>query len=162
MKPGILIAIIAVLVVAVVVIIIIGTSKEPTTTPGTEIKPLEETQLAEITEDIKGISGKVIAIGKDTITVEALIMMKDTTQAPIKHNVKITADASTSITRLTFPSPEKIMGSTDPIIPKEETLKLNELRIGDTVDVRADNNIYDSIKAGTPFVASTINAIAYE
>jgi hypothetical protein len=161
MKPGILIAIIAILVIAVVVVII-GTSGGEKTTPGAEIKPLEETKLAEITEDIRGISGKIIAMGKDMITVEALIMMKDATQAPIKHNVKVTADAGTSITKLTFPSPEKMMGSTDPIVPKEETLKLGELKIGDTVDIRADKNIYDSIKAGTPFVASTINAIAYE
>lgn len=161
MKHGILIAIIAVLVVAVVVVII-GYSRGPGTTPGTEIKPLEESKLAEITKDIKGISGKIIAVGKDTITIEALIMMKDTTKAPIKHNVKVTVDNNTLITKLTFPSPEKIMGSKDPIVPKEETLKLGDLKIGYTVDIRADKNIYDSIKAGTPFVASTINAIAYE
>ena len=160
-KHRVLIAIVAVLVVAVVVVII-GSSGGEKTIPGTEIKPLEETKLAEITENIKGISGKIIAVGRDTITVDALIMMKDTTKSPIKNNVKVMAGTSTLITRLTFPSPEKIMGSTDPIVPKEETLKLSELNIGDTVDVRTDGNIYENVKAGTPFVASTINAIAYE
>jgi hypothetical protein len=161
MKPGILIAVVAVLVIAIV-IVIISTSKGPSTSPTTEIRPLEENKLAEITEDIKGISGKIVAIGRDTITVEALIMMKDATKAPIKSNVKVTADTGTVITRLTFPSPEKMMGSKDPITPKEETLKLSGLNIGDTVDIRSDSNIYESIKAGTPFVASKINAIAYE
>lgn len=162
MKPGILIAIVAVLAIAIIVVII-STSKGPeTATPGTEIKPLEEEKLAEISNDIRGVSGKIITTGKDYITVEALIMMADPSNPPIKNNVKVTADSSTVITRLTFPSPEKMMGSTDPITPKEETLKLSELNIGDTVDVRASSNIYESVKAGTPFVASTINAIAYE
>ena len=161
MKPGILIAIVAVLVIAIVVIVV-GVSKKPATAPGPEIKPLEEAELAEISENIRGISRKIIAVGKDTITVDALIMMKDPSKEPIKNNVKVTADKDTVITRLTFPSPEKMMGSTDPIVPKEETLNLNELKVGDTVDVRADSNIYESVKAGTPFVASTINAIAYE
>jgi hypothetical protein len=160
-KHKILIAIVAVLMVAIVVVVI-NTSRGPSTSPTTEIKPFEETQLVEIIENIKGISGKIIAVGKDTITVEALIMMKDSTKAPIKNNVKVTANTGTVITKLTFPCPEKITNSKDPIIPKEETLKLGELNIGDTVDVRADGNIYESVKAGTPFVASTINAIAYE
>jgi hypothetical protein len=161
MKSGILIAIVAVLVIAII-IVIISTSKGPSTAPATEIKPLEENKLAEISDDIKGISGKIIAVGKNTITVEALIMMKDTTKAPITNNVKVAADNGTVIARLTFPSPEKLMGSTEPVTPKEETLKLGDLNIGDTVDVRASSNIYENIKAGTPFVASTINAIAYE
>jgi len=159
---GILIAIVAIIVVAIIIVIISASRGPKITISGTEIKPLEETKLAEITENIKGISGKIIAVGKDTITVDALIMMKDTTKSPIKNNVKVIAGTSTLITRLTFPSPEKIMGNTDPIVPKEETLKLSELNIGDTVDVRTDGNIYENVKAGTPFVASTINAIAYE
>lgn len=162
MKPGVLIAIVAILVIAIIVVVVITSNGPGTNNPITEIKPLEQEKLADIVDDIKGISGKVIAVGKNTITIEALIMMKDTTKPPIKNNVKVTADDKTVITRLTFPSPEKLMGSTDPIVPKEETLGINELKIGDMVDVRADSNIYESVKTGTPFVASTINAIIYE
>lgn len=162
MKPGVLIAIVAILVIAIIAVVVITSKGPETNNPTTEIKPLEQEKVAEITDDIKGISGKIIAVGKNTITVEALIMMKDATKPPIKNNVKVTADGKTVITKLTFPSAEKLMGSTDPIVPKEETLKISELKIGDTVDVRADGNIYESVKAGTPFVASTINAIAYE
>ncbi len=162
-KPGVLITIIIILVIAVAAVIAVNLGKKPSTTsPATEIKPLEEDKLAEISDDIKGISGKIIAVGKDTITVEALLMMKDSTKSPIKNNVKVAVDANTVITKLTFPSPQKIMGSTEPIEPKEETLKINELKIGDTVDVRAKENIYEHIKAGTSFIASEINAIVYE
>jgi len=161
MKPGVLIAIIAVLVIAVIVVIV-GTSKGPGTTTNTQVKPLEESKLAEIATDIKAISGKIVAVSNNSITVEALIMMKDTSKPPIKYNVKVAADKSTTITKLTFPSAEKIMGSKEPIVPKQETLALGELKIGDTVDVRSDTNIYENVKAGTPFVASKIDAIAYE
>jgi len=162
LKPGILITIIMVVVI-VVILMIIASSKMPKTTPGTnKFKPLEESKLAEIIDDIKGISGKITAVDKDTITIEVLLMMKDSTKLPIKHEVKVMADASTLITKLTFPSPEKLMGSKNPIVPKEETLKIGDLKIGDTADIRADNNIYDSLETGTPFIASTINVIAYE
>lgn len=160
-KPGVLIAIVIILAVAVVGIILIGSNK-PKTSPATEIKPLEQSQIADITEEIKGISGKIVAVEKDTIVVEALIMMKDPSKPPIKHNIKVTADANTKITKTTFPSPEKIMGSTKPVEPKEETLTINQLKVGDTVDIRTSENVYENIKAGTPFVAKEIDAVVYE
>jgi len=161
-KPGALITIIIILVIGVAAVIAINVGKKPTTSPATEIKPLAEDKLAEISDDIKGISGKIIAVGKDTITIEALIMMKDSTKPPIKNNVKVMSDANTVITKLTFPSPEEIMSGTEPIEPREETLKINELKIGDTVDIRAKENIYEYIKSGTQFVASEINVVVYE
>ena len=161
LKPGILITIIMVVVV-VAVLMIIASSKGPKTTDVVKFRPLEKSKLAEITNNIKGVSGKIIAVNKDTITVEVLLMMKDTTKTPIKHRVKVLADASTIITKLVFPSAEKLMGSKNPIIPKEETLKLNDLKIGETIDIRADKNIYDSLESGISFTASTINVIAYE
>ena len=161
LKPKILIIIIAIVMI-VATLIIVGSSKGPRTTPVVKFKPLEESKLAEVIDNIKGISGKIIAVDKNTITVEGLLMMKDTAKVPIKHKIKVMADNNTLITKLTFPSAEKSMGSKDPIVPKEETLKLGDLKIGDTVDIRADKNIYDSLKTGISFVASTINAIAYE
>jgi hypothetical protein len=161
LKPGILISVVIVVIV-VAVLMIVGSLKMPKTTPVVKFKPLEKTKLAEIVDDIKGVSGKIIAVNKDTITVEVLLMMKNTAKVPIKHEIKVMADNSTLITKLTFPSPEKLMGNKNPIVPKEETLQISDLKIGDTADIRADKNIYDSLETGVPFVASTINVIAYE
>lgn len=161
-KPGVLITIVIVVVV-VAILIIINYLKTPTgITPAVKFRPVKTSELAEITDNIEGVSGKIIAVGENTITVEVLLMMKDSTKVPIKHEIKVMVDASTSITRLTFPSPEKLMGSKNPIVPEEETLNLSDLKIEETVDIGAEENIYENLKTGISFVASTINVIAYE
>jgi hypothetical protein len=160
-KPGIIITIVAVIMV-VVALMIIASPKGPETTPVVKFRPVKTSELAKITENIEGVSGKIIAVGENTITVEVLLMMKDTTKAPITHEIKVMVGASTLITRLTFPSPEKLMGSKKPIVPKEETLQISDLKVGDTTDITAEGNIYENLKTGISFVASTINVIAYE
>mgnify|MGYP001597703113 FL=1 len=58
LKPGILITIIMVVVV-VAVLMIIASSKGPKTTDVVKFRPLEKSKLAEITNNIKGVSGKI-------------------------------------------------------------------------------------------------------
>jgi len=164
-KSGIIIAVIAVLVVAVVVIII-AASKGPgtTTTPGstTKTEAIEEEKLDEISNDIKGISGKILSIKDNVVVISALISMKDPSAAPISHNTALSVNEQTTITKVVLPSPEKMMGSTEPITPKKTPLKFNDLKIGDLIDVRTSVNIYDSLKSNTPFNASMIDVIVYE
>ena len=99
---------------------------------------------------------------KNEIVVEALIAMKDITKEPIKHNVVVAINDKTIIKRVTYPSPEKLVGLTEPVEIKESVIKIGDLKIGEVLDVRSNINIYDSLKNNTPLTASTIDVSIYE
>lgn len=155
-KSGIIIAVIAVIVIAVVVIIV-GSSKGPgTTTPTTQSEPITN---VEISDTIRGVSGTITAIGKNTLTVDALILLKDTTKAPVSHAVKVAVTDSTTITKTVFPTAEEIANSKQPPQPTETKLTLSDLKIGDKIDVTATGIVSENIKSGSAVPAASISVI---
>lgn len=140
--------IIIVLVVLIIAAVIFGGFKNPSPKP-------EEVVIA---KEIYGISGTITEIRQNALVVNALILLEDSTKEPIKQNVTVAVNDQTKITRLEFPDPKTIpAGSTVPIYPKETTLKFSDLKKGDKIDIRANENISDKIKNKTSFTASVIN-----
>jgi hypothetical protein len=162
-KSGIIIAVIAVLVIAIIVVIVIASRGPATNTPAnTETKAIDKQVLGDISDDIKSISGKIISISGNTLIINALISMKDPSSSPINHNTSVAIDNNTTITKFIYPTPEKAMSSPTPIETKQSPLNLSNLKVGELIEVRSLTNIYDNLKANTPFNASTINVIVYE
>jgi hypothetical protein len=155
MKPGILIAIVAVLVVAIVVVVI-STSKGPEATAPTSQKSEPLTSI-EVSEDMGGVSGTITAINKNIIAVEALVLLKDTTKQPITHIVKVLVDENTEIIKTILPSTEEIIAKNGMVQPEKTAIKLSDLKVGDKIDVAADKFIAENIKNGDPINAVSIS-----
>lgn len=108
----------------------------------------------EITEEIYSFPAEIKGIKDETITLLASIPLFDSSNPPVKATVKITIDDQTKIAKLIFPA--EIKDKTKPIYPEEILLTLNDLKIGNIVDVSSKINVYDNLKNNTAFVAAEI------
>ena len=145
--------IIIVLIILVVLAIIFGGYKKPGTPPG----PGE----VSIAKEIYGISGTVEEIKPNTLIVNALILLEGPAEPPINKRVNVIVDIGTKLATLQFPDPETLTPEQikDGVKPKETEIKFSDLKIGDKIDIQANENISENIKNNIPFVAKVINVV---
>lgn len=140
----IFLAIIIIVIIALIVFIIIKTNK-------TNNPSLKNT---EISKEIYGFSAVIKKINNNTLTLEASILLADTSKEPITATIKALTDDQTKITKLTFPA--AVEDKTKPIYPEEITLQLSELRVGDKINASSTINISEKLKNGEVFLLNSI------
>jgi hypothetical protein len=151
-KTPILIAVI-VLIILVILAIVFGGYKKPSASP----KP-EEISIA---KEIYGISGTIEEVRQNTLTVNALVLLEDPTKQPISKKVNVSINDETKIYKLEFPDPKNLTQEQieNGVRPKETKLSLSDLKKGNTIDIRTEENISGNIKNNTSFTASAINVV---
>jgi len=145
--------IIIVLIVLIVSAIIFNGYKKPSPSPGSE--------EAVIAEEIFGVSGTIEDIRQDSLTLNAVILLQDASREPIKKSIKVSINDETKIYKLEFPDPKNLTQEQieSGVQPKETKLSLSDLKKGNTIDIRTEENISENIKNNTSFTASVINVV---
>ncbi len=146
-KPLVIILIILIIAVAVLKIISMVIN----------VFPLSEKPV--LPDEIYGLSGKIIVIQDNVLTVEALILLKDAAKEPIKQDVGVVIDDKTKIFKLEFPKPDQLPKNTKSINPKATMIRLSDLKVGDKINVQTAANISDNIKNHTEFTAKNITVV---
>lgn len=147
----ILLAIIVVLVVAIViVVVVVKPSKQNITNNDDALKKTE------IAKEIYGFSATIKKIDDKILTLEGSIPV--VSGSPIKTTLTALITDQTKIVKLKFPT--EIKDKTKPIYPEETTLKLSDLKIGDSINVASAINISDNIKNNTQFSITSIFIVA--
>jgi len=154
-KPGILIAVIALIIVVAIVVIV--TYKGPNATPpANQQEPLTN---VEISQAMGGVSGTITAISGNIITLDALILLQDPSQAPIRHTVNIKTNENSEITKTVLPTTEEIIRTNGTVQPAKTQISLSDLKVGDKIDVTAPDFIAEELKNGNPIEAVKINLL---
>ena len=162
-KLSIIIVIILIVILAILAIIFVvpkeeGKEAEKEEEVKEEVQPEEESVV--IAEEIFGFSGEIKEITADVLLVEASILLADPEKEPIKEIVKIKVTDETKIFKLKFPE-EIPEGSTEPIFPEEVEIGIDDLKVGDKIDIEIPDDVYEKIMTKIEIVASTsiINVI---
>ena len=152
-RPSLLIIII-VLIILIVAAIILGKYNKPST-------PQSGQEQGEIAEKILGVSGTIEDIGQNSLTLNAVILLQDPSQEPIRKSIKVSINDETRIYKLEFPDPENLTQEQieNGVEPEEAKLSLSDLKKGNTIDIRSEENISENIKNNESFTASVINVV---
>jgi hypothetical protein len=154
-KILLLIIVVVIIIVAVVLAVILTGKKGPggeETVPG-EGKPIEEGTV--IAESVYGFSAEIKGIKDKTLSLDASILLADTTQPPLKVSAKGTVTNDTEIVMLEFPK-ELSPDPTKPNYPKEIKMSFSDLRMGDKINVGTFTNVSENIKNNTEFPIKNI------
>jgi hypothetical protein len=153
----ILLIIVVVIIIAAVVLTVILTGKkglkgEKGAAPS-EGKPIEEGTV--IAESVYGFSAEIKGIKDKTLSLDASILLADTTKPPLTVSVKGTITNDTKIVMLEFPK-ELSADPTKPNYPKEIKMSFSDLRVGDKINVGTFTNVSENIKNNTEFPIKNI------
>jgi hypothetical protein len=107
---------------------------------------------SEIIQEIYGFSAVIKNINNRTLTLEGTI---PTTDGSITQGMaKAIITDQTEIAKLKFPNTTE--NKSEQILPQKINIKLNELKVGDNVNIVSIKNIYDSLKNNTSFLLDKI------
>jgi len=119
--------------------------------------PLKKVKFS-IPDEIFGLSGIIDDIGKNVLTIDAVILPKDSAKEPINQKMKVLINDETKIYKLQFPQAgtmkENDAKGIQPIVIE---IKFTDLKNGENVNIQTKENISANIKNKTPFTASIID-----
>lgn len=146
--------ILAIIIIATLIIIIVSflckqknTTQTKTPNETGIVNESETLKNSEIIQEIYGFSATIKNINDKTLTLEGTIPM--TNGGITKGMAKAIITEQTEIAKLKFPNETE--NKSEPILPQKTNIKLNELKIGDNINIVSIKNIYDNLKNGTPF-----------